>query len=189
MRLILYAACVLLVLGGIALATAVTGRRPAAIRTNPGSRPPARLNLALFVSVAAIIAVTFVPTHGSLEVRLTPLTDIIAAFTPPLERSHLLGVAGNVVLFAPLGAVLRFRGLPLKKAVLAGVVFSTGIELTQLLVPGRTTSFDDVLLNALGVALGHSAGRGLDLFAATKAARVLTRQTTRSPKLRDMVDR
>lgn len=156
MRLILYAACVFLVLGGIAIAMAVTGRRPAAIRANPRSRPPARLDLALFASVAAIIAVTFIPTHGGLDVHLTPLKDIIAAFTPPLQRSHLLGVAGNVFLFAPLGAVLRFRGLPLNKAVLAGVVFSTGIEVTQLLVPGRTTSFDDVLLNALGVVLGHS---------------------------------
>jgi glycopeptide antibiotics resistance protein len=89
-------------------------------------------------------------------VHLTPLEDIIAAFTPPLRLSHLLGVAGNVVLFTPLGAVLRFGGLPLNKAVLAGVAFSTGIEVTQLLVPGgRTTSFDDVLLNVLGVVLGH----------------------------------
>jgi len=117
---------------------------------------PARLDLALFASVAAIIAVTFVPTHGALDVHLMPLGDIIDALTPPLRRSLLLGVAGNVLLFAPLGAVLRFRGLALQKAVLAGVVFSAGIEVTQLLVPGRTTSFDDVLLNTLGVVLGHS---------------------------------
>jgi glycopeptide antibiotics resistance protein len=172
MRHILYAACVLFVLGGIAFAAAVTGRRPAAIRATPRSRTPARLDLALFAAVAAIIAVTFVPTHGGIDVHLTPLEDIIGAFTPPLQRSHLLGVAGNVILFAPLGAVLRFRGLPLRKAVLAGAAFSVGIEVTQLLVPGRTTSFDDVLLNALGVVLGHSAGRALDLFAAMKAAQV-----------------
>ncbi len=156
MRLILYAACVLVVLGGVAIAVAVTERRPPAIRVNARSRLPARLDLALFASVAAIIAVTFLPTHGGIDVQLTPLREITAAFTPPLQRSDLLEVAGNVFLFAPLGAVLFFRGLPLNKAVLAGVVLATGIEVTQLLVPGRTTSVDDAVLNALGVVLGHS---------------------------------
>jgi glycopeptide antibiotics resistance protein len=155
-RLIFYAACVLFVLGGIAIAVAVTGRRSSAIRGNPRSRLPARLDLALFASVAAIIAVTFVPTHGVIDFQLTPLAEIIAAFTPPLQRSHLLEVAGNVFLFAPLGAVLFLRGLPLTAAVFAGVVFSIGVEVAQLLVPGRTTSVDDVLLNALGVVLGYS---------------------------------
>ena len=155
MRLILYAACVLFVLGGIAIAVAVTGRRPP-IGANPRSRLPARLDLALIASVAAIIAVTFVPTHGGIDFQLTPLAEVIAAFTPPLQRSDLLEVAGNVFLFAPLGAVLFLRGLPLTEAALAGVVFSIGIEVAQLLVPGRTTSVDDVLLNALGAVLGYS---------------------------------
>lgn len=157
MRLILYAACVLFVLGGVAIAGAVTGRRrPPAIRVNPRWRLPAQLDLALLASVAAIIAVTFLPTDGRIDVQLTPLREITAAFTPPLQRSDLLEVAGNVFLFAPLGAVLFFRGLPLHRAVFAGVVFATAIEVTQLLVPGRTTSVDDVVLNAMGVALGHS---------------------------------
>lgn len=177
MRLILYAACVFLVLGGIAIAVAVTGRRPAVIRAEPRLRPPARLDLALFASVAAIIAVTFVPTHGGLDVHLAPLKEIIDAFTPPLRLTHLLGVAGNVFLFVPLGAVLRLRGLPFKEAVLAGVVLSTGIEVTQLLVPGRTTSFDDVFLNALGVVLGHSVA-ARSLFAPTKATPELGRDSS-----------
>ena len=156
MRLFLYAACVLFVLGGVAIGVAVTGRRSPAIRVNPRSRLPAQLDLALLASVAAIIAVTFLPTDGRIDVQLTPLREITAAFTPPLQRSDLLEVAGNMFLFAPLGAVLFFRGLPLHKAVFAGVVFAAGIEVTQLLVPGRTTSVDDVVLNAMGVALGHS---------------------------------
>ena len=156
MRLNLYAAGVLLVLGGIAIAAAVTGRRRAASLATAGARYPVRLDLALLASVAAIIAVTLVPTHGGLDLHLTPLEDIIDAFTPPLEGSQLLKVVGNVVLFVPLGAVLHVRGLDLKKAVLAGFVISAGIEATQLLVPGRTTSFDDVLLNTLGVAVGSA---------------------------------
>ena len=126
---------------------------------NPESRPHARLDLAFIASLAAIAAVTFVPSHGGY-VNLQPFDDIVAAFTPPLVPSLLLGVTGNVIIFAPLGAVLWRRGLPLTKAVLVGVGFSVGIEVTQLIVPGRTTSFDDVLLNTLGVALGHSIAAG-----------------------------
>jgi glycopeptide antibiotics resistance protein len=154
-RLIFYAACVLFVLGGIAIAVAVTGRRPRDRRVKRRSLP-ARLDVALFSSVAAIIAITLVPIHGGIDLQLTPLAEIIAAFTPPLDRSDLLEVAGNVFLFAPFGAVLFLRGLPRKEAVFAGVVFSIGIEVAQLLVPGRTTSVDDVLLNALGAVLGYS---------------------------------
>ena len=155
MRLILYGACVLFVLGGIAIAVAVTGPRRPALRVNPRLLP-ARLDVALFASVVAIIAVTLVPIHGGIDLQLTPLEEIIAAFTPPLERSDLLEVAGNVFLFAPLGAVLFLRGLPLAETAFAGVVFSIGIEVAQMLVPGRTTSVDDVLLNALGAVFGYS---------------------------------
>lgn len=157
MRLTSYAAAVVLVLGGIAIAAAVTGRRPAATPATSRTRHRARLDFALCASVAAIIAVTLVPTHGGLDVHLTPLEDIIDAFTPPLEPSLLLKVVGNVFLFVPLGAVLHFRGLILYKAALAGLALSIGIEIMQLLVPGRTMSFDDVLLNTLGVVLGYSA--------------------------------
>ena len=125
-------------------------------RPIPSARHPARFYTALVVSVAAIIAVTLIPTDGGVDVKLTPLADIIAAFSPPIQAFDLLEVVGNVFLFAPLGALLCFRGLRLTRAVLAGVLFSAAIEVTQLLVPGRTTSFDDVLLNALGVVLGHA---------------------------------
>lgn len=157
-----------MVLGGIAIAVALTGPRRQAVRAKPGSRLPARLDLALFASVAAILVVTFVPTEGGLDLRLTPFKDIIEALTPPFDRSHLLGVVGNVVLFAPLGAVLRFRWLSLNEAVFAGAVFSATIEVTQLLV-GRTTSLDDVFLNALGVVMGYSvAARSTSRWVQTR---------------------
>ena len=62
---------------------------------------------------------------------------------------------GNVVLFAPLGAVLRARGAELGQATVRGLALSLAIELTQLGIPGRTTSVDDVLLNTLGVVVGY----------------------------------
>ena len=59
------------------------------------------------------------------------------------------------MLFAPLGAVLRARGVELGQATARGLALSFAIELAQLGIPGRTTSVDDVLLNTLGAVLGY----------------------------------
>jgi glycopeptide antibiotics resistance protein len=109
---------------------------------------------ALAASVAFILVLTLTPTHAHHEVHLRPLEDVLAAFDPTLDVVRLLGVIGNVVLFAPLGAVLRVRGVGLRRTAVLGLVLSTAIELTQLGVPGRTTSVDDVLLNTLGIVAG-----------------------------------
>ena len=112
-------------------------------------------NVALAAWVAIVLLVTLTPTHAQHEVHLRPLQDVLAAFDPTLHVLRLLGVIGNVVLFVPLGAILRARGVERGRAVLYGLALSTAIELTQLAVPGRTTSVDDVLLNTVGVVLGH----------------------------------
>lgn len=109
-----------------------------------------------------ILLVTLTPTHAHHELHLRPLH--VAAFDPSLNLVRLIGVIGNVVLFAPLGAVLRFRDTELRWAALAGAALSTAVEAAQLVVPGRTTSVDDVLLNTLGVVVGY-------LLAARRLAR------------------
>jgi glycopeptide antibiotics resistance protein len=112
-------------------------------------------NTALAASLAFILVVTLTPTHEQHQVHLRPLQDVLAVFEPTLNLQRLFGVIGNVVLFAPLGAVLRARGLELGQTVARGLALSFAIELTQLAIPGRTTSVDDMLLNTLGVALGY----------------------------------
>ncbi len=112
-------------------------------------------NAALVASIALILLVTLTPAYGQHEVHLRPLQDVLAAFDPTLNLLRLLGVIGNIVLFAPLGAVLRARGVELGPAAARGLALSFAIELAQLGIPGRTTSVDDVLLNTLGVVLGY----------------------------------
>ena len=54
----------------------------------------------------------------------------------------------NILLFAPLGAALAYAGLRVGQAALVGISLSVGIEIAQLLLmPGRTTAVDDVILN------------------------------------------
>jgi glycopeptide antibiotics resistance protein len=81
------------------------------------------------------------------------------AMTPGQTAFFLIvNLAGNVAVFIPLGFLLYFslpssqRGLA--AVVLVGTAFSLAVELGQLALPGRTTALDDVLLNALGAALG-----------------------------------
>ena len=121
-------------------------------------------NTALAVALAVILLVTLTPTHEHHEVHLRPLQDVLGAFEPTLNLQRLFGVIGNVVLFTPLGAVLRARGVELREATARGLALSIAIELTQLVIPGRTTSVDDVLLNTLGVVLGY-------LLAARRSSR------------------
>lgn len=112
-------------------------------------------NVALAAALAFILILTLTPTHAQHEVHLRPFHDVVAAFDPTLDVLRLFGVIGNIVLFAPLGAVLRFRGVALRRAAVLGLALSAAIEVTQLGVPGRTTSVDDVLLNTLGAVLGY----------------------------------
>lgn len=64
----------------------------------------------------------------------------------------------NVVLFAPLGAVLM-RSAPGKTAyvILFGALLSASIEVAQLYIPGRDASLGDVVANTLGTAAGALA--------------------------------
>ena len=68
-----------------------------------------------------------------------------------------LEVAANVLFFVPLG-VLVAAMLPRRiwwLSVVIGVAFSVCIEVGQLLfLPGRFASWDDILANSVGTAVG-----------------------------------
>lgn len=111
-------------------------------------------DLALIGVTALILVVTLTPTHETHEIHLRPLRDITAAFDPSLDLARLIGVIGNVLLFIPFGVLMRARGVTRWRTVVLGLALSVCIEATQLLVPGRTTSVDDVFLNTVGALLG-----------------------------------
>lgn len=152
-----YVPVICVVAAAVAIAVAVAAR----------ARGRARLELlsvyvALAATVAATLSLTLAPMDASEHhVRLVPLSDLVEALTPP-DRRMLLEKAFNVVLFLPLGAALALRGLSLGRTVLVAIAFSTAVELVQaVFVTGRTTSFDDVVFNTLGAALGHALLRFL----------------------------
>ena len=74
-------------------------------------------------------------------------------------------VAGNVVLFVPLGALgvlcigaQRFSAAKGLALLLASAVFAFLIQLLQVYLPSRQPSLSDVLWNTVGTALGIGAG-------------------------------
>ena len=107
--------------------------------------------------MTAIAVLTLLPEqqHNS-DVRLWPFTDLGEAFFGR-DRELLLESAANVLLFVPFGAALRLRGFGIAKTALFGLLASGIVELTQLvLVSGRTTSTDDLLLNTVGAIVGSA---------------------------------
>jgi VanZ family protein len=72
----------------------------------------------------------------------------------------LIDVVGNIVVFVPLGfglaGALRQAklGPTIWLAGLAGFTLSLIIELTQLIVPSRSTDIDDLIFNTLGALIG-----------------------------------
>jgi glycopeptide antibiotics resistance protein len=76
----------------------------------------------------------------------------------------LIGLAGNVVVFVPLGAALALAlrvkpvGRRFLMATLIGAALSLAIELVQMAIPSRVTAVSDVLLNTVGTAAGAFVG-------------------------------
>ena len=146
-------AFVLLAVAGLALAFAVAERR----RMRADGRALGQLvslDVALVASFAAIFVLTLFPIEDATDIQLVPLGDITDALTPPVEAERYLRDGKRPALRAPRRR-LGLRGLRLGAAAALGLALSAGVELTQLLlVSGRTTSVDDLLLNTLGRRAG-----------------------------------
>jgi glycopeptide antibiotics resistance protein len=120
-------------------------------------------NLFLLASVALIAVVTLTPIRGDDVIdgvfEVSELGDVLEALSESDTRFLLgfaLEAAANILLFVPFGAALGLRGLSVGKAVWYGFLLSVAVEGTQwLLIPGRTTSLDDVVLNTFGALVGH----------------------------------
>ncbi len=101
--------------------------------------------LAVFVLV--ILMLTLVPT------KHLPRTPGFFGCLICGERG-LADTALNIVLFLPVGLLAALAFGPRRGIVLAGALFSAGIELAQISIPGRDASVGDLLFNTVGTLLG-----------------------------------
>lgn len=134
---------------------------------------PTRLRLPSLLAAGAYLLVVFCLTlaprfgvSGALTPNFTPLASIVdllfdSAATPALMVKNIVG---NILLLAPLGALL-YAGLGWTwLRALGGVaVVSVFIEIIQGLglTDGRQANVDDLLLNLLGAGIAIFTVRAL----------------------------
>jgi glycopeptide antibiotics resistance protein len=89
------------------------------------------------------------------SINLIPLATLTLA---DLKTSLL-----NILLMVPFGFGLPFiTNLRMKRVIVAGALFSIGIELLQLItgliaqMTFRVTDINDVLFNTIGVVIGYT---------------------------------
>lgn len=83
---------------------------------------------------------------------------LLSHHRPRLVRSAAVNLAGNVILFIPLGWFLPVVFSKLHKAwktLLCAALIITAVELTQLLTLVGACDVDDLILNLIGAALGY----------------------------------
>jgi len=83
------------------------------------------------------------------------------------RRIVFLNLAGNVLIFAPLGMVTPLLEKRLNQVwlvVLLGLIFSLVIELAQTFLIVRVFDVDDLLLNSTGTLLGFGTYALLNQF-------------------------
>ena len=112
------------------------------------------------------------PEHSTrLLVRPYPFSEFgpmlqcvfnACSWKPTARRFLLINGLGNVVVFAPLGAVLYtaltgehyMRRQNVLITTVAGMLISIIFEIAQIWIPGRVVATDDVILNTIGATLG-----------------------------------
>ncbi len=96
---------------------------------------------------------------------LVNFTPLLYLFDYESVADAVLNVAGNALMFVPVGLIWPYVYKELRtplRALLAGVGFSLLIEVIQLPFYNRTTDIDDLILNTLGFALGFLLYRLLE---------------------------
>ena len=109
-----------------------------------------RYRALLSFAIGLIFLATLTPQPGSVpgETFFAPLfLDDLATWKD---------TAQNILLYVPVGFVLRWMGLRSFPALATGGLVSLSTELLQLMVPGRFPMASDILANALGAFAGWS---------------------------------
>ncbi|QDW61932.1 VanZ family protein [Oerskovia sp. KBS0722] len=124
------------------------------------------------VYLAAVLVVTCWPSPQSTAAPGWALAVLDAFRSVGLPMSYeFLEAASNVVMFLPFGVLglLVLCGarpaVPLGRAVgfvvLAGFALSLAIELSQLVIPGRYSTVQDVVMNTTGAVVGAVVVAGI----------------------------
>ncbi|HEU5025200.1 MAG TPA: VanZ family protein [Spirillospora sp.] len=137
----------------LGLVAAVAVATPALLRHDPRAALLRVTRVLLVGALLAILAVTL-SGGGGTGVNLIPGAGIRAELDNANRDLGLLNLAGNVLMFVPVGFLIPLATRSgFRRALAACVVISVAVELFQLTL-ARSFDVDDVFLNAFGGALG-----------------------------------
>ena len=120
----------------------------------PQTRVHPRRRIAGAVAVGAVIAAILALTLDPFQ--LPPPGIRIWEWCVRCGRGWGVDFVLNLLLFLPLGIVLRLARARLADTLLGAAALSFLIEVLQLIIPGRITSVDDVVANTLGAIAGYA---------------------------------
>ena len=108
-----------------------------------------------------IVSATLFPFDFSIRLTAS-LRNGFFLFWPHLVAKNWVGWLLNLLFFMPFGFAVLWWGQTGNRRLLshwarvafAGCALSTLVEYLQLFVPGRSSSWDDVLMNTLGTIAG-----------------------------------
>lgn len=118
---------------------------------------------ALLGYVGVIIALTCLKTFYQIgylwlpenqRVRELRLIPFVRFFNGRGWFAPLFDMVGNIMLFAPLGALLVVVGVRVGRAVWAGFALSLSVEVIQFVFAVGRTDISDLIFNTLGAFLG-----------------------------------
>jgi glycopeptide antibiotics resistance protein len=104
----------------------------------------------LALALGLILVVTLPSVHAENDLELVPFRELVGDVVhgdAAGAREAVVGAVGNVLLFVPLGIALALHRASIARVATAALLLSGSVELVQLLVPGRTTSVDEVVLS------------------------------------------
>ena len=132
-----------------------------------------KLHIALFAAYGAMMLwlllgrsgyVDGIPYLQQMKANLIPFRTVSLFFRllshqrPYLVRAAAINLAGNVVMFIPLGLLLPLVFLKLRKlwkTLLCTALIITAVEILQLLTLVGSCDVDDLILNLFGALLGY----------------------------------
>ncbi|MCT2582773.1 VanZ family protein [Actinophytocola gossypii] len=157
---------------------------------SPGRRRVHLARAGLVLSLLFIAYVTLVARLGSTResgLSLVPFVDTLRALDGETTSAvALAGIAGNVVLFVPVGVTLAVasggRARSGRIVLTVAVIASSTVEVTQFAMDrGGVAALDDVVLNVSGAVLGWLAySRIRRRTGRTSRARRRSRRSRRS---------
>lgn len=111
-----------------------------------------------YIGALAAFALVSKPLSNIGGINIIPFAELITN----IERDnwyYVLQIIVNIFMFIPMGAFLFLTGKTGKQICFTSLLFSFGIEITELVLKRGVFDIDDLIMNTLGAMIGFLVAR------------------------------